>query len=101
MNKVFITGTDSAVGKTVVSLGLIQAAKAAGVRCVGYKPVAKNARHTEEGMRNDDALLLQQASTLVLPYQEINPFALEGDEISTSPGCRVDYATQPTIGSTE
>ncbi|WP_029685491.1 dethiobiotin synthase [Tatumella saanichensis] len=93
MNKVFITGTDTAVGKTVVSLALMQVAAAAGICCVGYKPVAKNARQTEEGMRNGDALLLQQASALTLAYPAINPFALEGDEISTSPGCRVDYAT--------
>lgn len=92
MKRVFITGTDTAVGKTVVSLALLQAATQQGINCVGYKPVAKNARRTDEGMRNNDALLLQQASSLDLPYQSINPFALEGDEISTSPGCRVDYS---------
>ncbi len=92
MKKVFITGTDTAVGKTVVSLALLQAVAQQGISCAGFKPVAKNARLTDEGMRNNDALLLQQASSLDFPYQNINPFALEGDEISTSPGCRVDYA---------
>ena len=91
MKKVFITGTDTAVGKTVVSLALLQSAAKQGVSCIGYKPVAKNSRLTDKGMRNNDALLLQQASSLQLPYQCINPFALQGDEISTSPGCRVDY----------
>ena len=91
MKKVFITGTDTAVGKTVVSLALLQAATQQGKSCVGYKPVAKNARPTDEGMRNNDALLLQNASTIGLPYEVINPFPLAGDEISTSPGCRVDY----------
>lgn len=91
MKKVFITGTDTAVGKTVVSLALLQAATQQGKSCVGYKPVAKNARPTEEGMRNNDALLLQKASSVGLPYDVINPFPLSGDEISTSPGCRVDY----------
>ncbi len=91
MKRVFITGTDTAVGKTVVSLALLQAAAQQGMSCAGYKPVAKNARLTDEGMRNNDALLLQQASSPNLPYQAVNPFALEGDEISTSPGCRVDY----------
>lgn len=93
MKRVFITGTDTAVGKTVVSLALMQVAAAEGISCVGYKPVAKNARQTEEGMRNGDALLLQQASSPALPYQAINPYPLEGDEISTSSGCRVDYPT--------
>lgn len=96
MKKVFITGTDTAVGKTVVSLALLQVALQQGKRCVGYKPVAKNALPTAEGMRNNDALLLQKASSVGLAYQDINPFPLSGDEISTSPGCRVDYEVLTT-----
>lgn len=74
-NKWFITGTDTEVGKTVASCALLQAAAAAGYRAVGYKPVASGSEMTAEGIRNEDALALQQASTLALPYEAINPLA--------------------------
>ncbi|PKH20977.1 dethiobiotin synthase [Enterobacterales bacterium CwR94] len=71
----FITGTDTEVGKTVASSALLQAAKSAGYRCAGYKPVASGCAWTSEGWRNEDALALQQHSALPLTYQEVNPFA--------------------------
>lgn len=75
MNKWFITGTDTEVGKTVASCALLQAAIAAGYNAVGYKPVASGSQMTADGIRNDDALALQRASSLKLPYEAINPFA--------------------------
>lgn len=71
----FITGTDTEVGKTVASTALLQAASAAGFRCVGYKPVASGCEMTPEGLRNEDALALQKNSVLKLPYDSINPLA--------------------------
>jgi len=75
MNKWFITGTDTEVGKTVASCALLQAAVNAGYHAVGYKPVASGSQMTTEGIRNDDALALQRASSLKLPYEAINPLA--------------------------
>ena len=75
MNKWFITGTDTEVGKTVASCALLQAAISAGYHAVGYKPVASGSQMTTEGIRNDDALALQQTSYLKLPYEAINPLA--------------------------
>lgn len=75
MNKWFITGTDTEVGKTVASCALLQAAISAGYHAVGYKPVASGSQMTAEGIRNDDALMLQQTSHLKLPYEVINPLA--------------------------
>lgn len=75
MNSWFITGTDTEVGKTVASTALLQAAKAAGFRSVGYKPVASGSEMTAEGVRNGDALALQRNSVLALPYERINPLA--------------------------
>ena len=71
----FITGTDTEVGKTVASTALLQAAKAAGLRSVGYKPVASGCEVTADSIRNSDALALQQNSVLELPYESINPLA--------------------------
>ncbi|MGB9097874.1 dethiobiotin synthase [Erwinia sp.] len=73
----FITGTDTEVGKTVASSALLQAAKAAGFRSVGYKPVASGCEMTAEGLRNEDALALQKYSVVQLPYDSINPLAFE------------------------
>ncbi|WP_075180760.1 dethiobiotin synthase [Pantoea sp. 1.19] len=71
----FITGTDTEVGKTVASSALLQAATAAGWCAVGYKPVASGCEQTAEGLRNEDALALQQHSAVPLRYEEVNPFA--------------------------
>ncbi len=73
----FITGTDTGVGKTVFSCGLLQAAASAGYSTAAIKPVAAGAMHTPEGLRNDDALALQAACTLPLGYDEVNPLCLE------------------------
>ena len=55
----FVTGTDTEVGKTVASCALLQAANAQRFNTVGYKPVASGSEQTPEGLRNNDALLLQ------------------------------------------
>lgn len=74
---VFIAGTDTGVGKTLVSAGILQAANAAGLTTIGLKPVAAGCEETEQGLRNDDALLLQKFSSLALPYEQVNPVALK------------------------
>ena len=70
----FVTGTDTNVGKTWVSLGLLQAFASAGYRTAAMKPVACGVVETSEGFRNEDALLLQRQATLPLSYEEINPY---------------------------
>ena len=56
----FVTGTDTEVGKTVASCALLQAAKAAGYRTAGYKPVASGSEKTPEGLRNSKSLHLRR-----------------------------------------
>ena len=73
----FVTGTDTDVGKTVVSAALLEAAKKRNLQTLAIKPVAAGCESTEEGLRNEDALLLQKHMTLNLPYEQINPIALE------------------------
>ncbi len=70
----FITGTDTGCGKTLVTSALLTHVKAKGHSCLALKPVATGARLTPEGLRNDDALQLQQLSSVRLPYQDINPY---------------------------
>ena len=71
----FITGTDTGVGKTHMALALIQALRAAGRRVAAMKPIASGCQVTNEGLRNDDALQLQAAANVVIPYQQLNPYA--------------------------
>ena len=74
LKRFFITGTDTSVGKTVVSRALLQALASPGKTvALGYKPVAKGSKETPEGLRNKDALVLQSVSTIELPYEAVNP----------------------------
>ena len=73
----FITGTDTGVGKTIVSAAILEAAKSAGKRTLAMKPIASGCDQTPEGLRNEDALMLQAAITEKLPYDTINPIALK------------------------
>jgi len=76
-NAFFLTGTDTEVGKTVASRAILHAAGSANIKMAGYKPVASDSKRTDEGMRNSDALYIQDASVVELDYQEVNPYAFE------------------------
>jgi len=72
----FITGTDTGVGKTLVTCALIHACGKSGMDAVGLKPVAAGCELTDQGLRNEDALLIQSAMTTPLSYPQVNPVAL-------------------------
>ena len=73
----FITGTDTGVGKTTVTLGLMQALQQQGCSVAAMKPVAAGCERTADGWRHADALQLQQQSSVELDYELINPYAFE------------------------
>ncbi|MCO4758049.1 MAG: dethiobiotin synthase [Oceanospirillaceae bacterium] len=73
----FITGTDTDAGKTIVTAGLLAAANKAGKRTIGLKPVAAGCEDTPEGLRNSDAVLLQETASVKLSYDQVNPIAFE------------------------
>jgi dethiobiotin synthetase len=73
----FITGTDTGVGKTVVACALVRAFAARGERVAVMKPIASGAERTPEGLRNADALLLMRAANLALDYAQVNPYCFE------------------------
>src|SRR4249920_3450365 len=72
----YVTGTDTAVGKTLASVALLHALRADGRRAVGMKPVASGCVLGAEGWRNEDALALQAASAPMPAYELVNPYAL-------------------------
>ncbi|WP_297198982.1 ATP-dependent dethiobiotin synthetase BioD, partial [uncultured Pluralibacter sp.] len=91
LKHLFITGTDTSVGKTIVSRAILQALAAAGKSVAGYKPVAKGSKETAEGLRNKDALVLQSVASIDLPYSAVNPIALSEEESSVAHSSPVDY----------
>lgn len=71
----FVTGTDTGIGKTWTTVALMQYFKNQGKSVIGMKPIASGCDELEGQLRNEDALLLQEHASVVLPYQEINPYA--------------------------
>jgi dethiobiotin synthetase len=70
----FITGTDTGVGKTRAVCAMIRRARENGLRVAGFKPVASGADITENGLRNDDALALLKAMEDDAAYDDVNPY---------------------------
>ena len=73
----FITGTDTDVGKTLIGCGLLVATANKGLRTLAVKPIAAGADSTPEGLRNQDAVMLMEAMTEKMSYQQVNPVLLE------------------------
>lgn len=76
MKACFVTGTDTGVGKTLVSAALLRAAARRGLRSIGLKPVAAGCEWRDAAWVNHDALLLQRCASVRLAYEQINPIAL-------------------------
>ena len=72
----FVTGTDTEIGKTHSTAALLRALCAAGRRVQGMKPVASGCVLADGAWRNEDALALMAAAGSGAPYADVNPFAL-------------------------
>ncbi len=75
----FITGTNTGVGKTALSAAILRLLAAEGIGVVGLKPIASGSQRTSPGepLRNSDALELQAAASVPLPYESVNPWCFE------------------------
>lgn len=74
MNGLFVTGTDTGVGKTRVAVALIHALRAQGLRVAAMKPVAAGCA---PGELNDDVSALLQAANVTADLRDINPYSFE------------------------
>lgn len=83
----FVTGTDTGVGKTHVTRLILEALRNAGIPAVGYKPVACGDR--------DDAALLAAASG-GLPLDEVNPIHLKTPVAPYVAGLLENHQIDPT-----
>ncbi|MBV7427954.1 MULTISPECIES: dethiobiotin synthase [unclassified Acidovorax] len=72
----FVAGTDTGVGKTLVSTGLLHALAPHHRRVVGMKPVAAGVVPWGEDWASEDAIALRSASTLAVAPELDNPVLL-------------------------
>lgn len=68
----FITGTDTGVGKTLISCALLRAYAAQGKRVVGMKPVAAGC---DEDELHADVKQLRAASNVLASFGQVNPYS--------------------------
>jgi dethiobiotin synthetase len=73
----FTTGTDTEIGKTLVSAAMLHALVQSGVRACGMKPVAAGAELRDGRWHNDDADQLIAAGNVSLPQELTTPFLLK------------------------
>lgn len=74
---VFVTGTDTGVGKTLAACALVHALRAQGLRVAPMKPVAAGAVAHAGGWANEDTLALARAAGPHSPaLDEITPVLL-------------------------
>jgi dethiobiotin synthetase len=73
---VFVTGTDTGVGKTLVACALLRRLAEDGRPVVGMKPVAAGCADTAGRRVNDDVEALLAASTVPAERALVNPYAL-------------------------
>lgn len=75
-DSIFITGTDTEIGKTYVTAGLVRALEREGVACAVSKLIAAGAEQLNERWVNEDAIELQAACSDNATYAEVNPICL-------------------------
>jgi dethiobiotin synthetase len=74
---VFITGTDTGIGKTWFTVALMEALKKQGHLVSGMKPIASGASLNDGSLRNEDANMIMRHSSQDLDYDLINPVVFE------------------------
>jgi dethiobiotin synthetase len=73
----FVTGTDTEIGKTLVSCALLRGFTRAGLRAAAMKPVAAGAYERDGQWRNEDADQLDAAASVLLPPEIRTPYLLK------------------------
>jgi dethiobiotin synthetase len=73
----FVTGTDTEIGKTLISSAILHKLVQQGQRACGMKPIAAGAEPGADGMlHNEDADMLRAAGNVHLPQEITTPFML-------------------------
>ncbi len=72
----FVTGTDTEIGKTLVSAALLRGFAREGLRAAAMKPIAAGAFERDGVWHNEDADQLDAASSVLLPPDIRTPYLL-------------------------
>ena len=72
----FVTGTDTGVGKTLITAALLHALAKTGLRVTGMKPIAAGAELIDGELWNEDVAMLAAASNTNLPRELTTPYLL-------------------------
>ena len=72
----FVTGTETEIGKTLISAAILHKLVESGQRACGMKPVAAGAELRDGELHNDDADMLIAAGNVHLPQNITTPFML-------------------------
>jgi dethiobiotin synthetase len=73
----FIAGTDTGIGKTRVTVGLLRALSAAGWRARGMKPVATGTICSDAGNINEDVAAIAAVSDPIAARADLNPYCFD------------------------
>ena len=73
----FVTGTDTGVGKTLVTCSLLRAFANRGIKAVGMKPVASGAAPRGHRLVHDDVEKLLAAGNVAAPREDVNPYCFD------------------------
>jgi len=73
----FVTGTDTEIGKTLVSAALLHAMQAQGLRTVGMKPIAAGASLHDGTWHNEDVDSLVAAANVSAPQELVCPYLMQ------------------------
>jgi dethiobiotin synthetase len=73
----FVTGTDTEIGKTLVSAALLRGFAREGLRAAAMKPIAAGAFEMDGVWHNEDADQLDAASSVLLPPDLRTPYLLK------------------------
>ncbi|WP_295164471.1 dethiobiotin synthase [uncultured Buchnera sp.] len=89
IKKIFITGTDTGIGKTTVSSILLKKANELGYKTAGYKPISSGikkrkiisstTKRNKYKFINRDTIILKENSSVLLDYKEVNPISFSGN----------------------
>lgn len=78
MQGVFITGTDTSVGKTFISCGLANALRRSGIAVAARKPIEQRCKRQGGALYPADGLRLTEAAGRREPIEIVAPYRLAG-----------------------
>jgi dethiobiotin synthetase len=76
-NTYFITGTDTGIGKTFITCGLLSFFQSKNLKVVGIKPISAGVQILNNQKINEDVFLLKKYSNIEIDYKDINYYSFD------------------------